>query len=54
MDENNAWINFEHSGKITDYLMYKQSQVIDTSKTAGAFFHADQNKGDYSKTTKYW
>ncbi len=54
MDENNAWMNFEQSGKITDYLMYKQSQISDTAITAGAIFHADQNKGDYSKTTQHW
>lgn len=54
MDEFNAWKNFESSGKISDYLAYKQYNSNSTANKSEAFFHANQNKGDYFKTTQHW
>ncbi|MFZ2539449.1 MAG: hypothetical protein WAX04_11180 [Oscillospiraceae bacterium] len=50
MDENNAWNNFQQSGKISDYLKYTQSKPEQTTVSkVGA--DATQDTGNYPQTT---
>ena len=50
----NSWENFEISGKINDYIKYKQSENITNQiKPAEALINADKNSRDCFKTTEY-
>lgn len=53
MDEKNAWITFEHSGKIKDYLRYKGYQINENQFTSEAATYADQNTRNRNKTPEY-
>lgn len=53
MDEKNAWITFEHSGKISDYLLYRGYNSNEIQTTSEAATHADQNTRNRDKTPQY-
>lgn len=49
MDEKSAWEQFEHSGKVTDYLSFAMLK----NESRGNEINAVKNQGNCAETAQY-